>query len=112
METKPLQKPESTPILPCGQVVVTLLQLKRLTVDSFTKETRPKIFAAFLNIVRLIKESGIGCEMWIDGSYLTNKTAPKDIDFSCIFNGIELDALPDDQKTRFSEAWRSVERHD
>jgi hypothetical protein len=56
--------------------------LKAMVVDGFPLSTRRDfLWTNFLQIVEQLKSVGIPCKVWIDGSFLTKKIDPDDIDF-------------------------------
>ena len=70
-----------TPLLAPGRHYMTLTELRRATVDAFPDSTRrPMLFAELARLHSDLIGAGAICELWIDGSYLTAKPEPDDID--------------------------------
>lgn len=73
---------EYPPLLHEGFHEMTLDELKTLTVDGFPdSDRRPMLWQNFLNLLAKINAEQIPCDIWIDGSFLTQKIDPDDIDF-------------------------------
>jgi hypothetical protein len=84
---KPAHKAEFPPLLPQGFHPYTLEGLKRLCVDGFAKSTlRPEIWAGLTAILDQIVAVNIVCDVWLDGSYTTQKLEPDDVDFVFIMS--------------------------
>ena len=69
--------------------------MRSLVVDAFPLSTRRAML--FLELERLHQELlaiGVVCEIWIDGSYLTAKPEPDDIDVIFSAWAADLDAMP------------------
>jgi hypothetical protein len=74
-------KQEFAALLPAGFHPMDLAGLRRLTVDRFPYSfTRHSIMTSFESIVARINQSGIAGQIWIDGSFLTEKPEPEDVD--------------------------------
>lgn len=74
-------KPEFPPLLPFGMHQRTVDELKAMLVDEFSTHTRRAwLWDNFLNLVDQLKAAKIKCKIWLDGSYLTEKVEPDDID--------------------------------
>jgi len=78
----PRPKPEFPPLLQQGLHRVDLASLRALTVDRFTLSvTRARLWSNFQEVVDDLIRVQISCDIWIDGSYLTEKIDPEDVDF-------------------------------
>ena len=74
-------KPDFPALLPPGVHVRTLFDVQQLAVDPFVAGTeRHDLFRKLCLWVDEIKKIGITCNMWLDGSFLTQKPTPSDID--------------------------------
>ncbi len=95
-----LFKAEFPPLLQPGFHTFTLQELQVLCVDAFPlSRTRPLIMVEFEKLVRTLHESGFRCEIWADGSFLTEKIDPDDIDLVVtITSDFEQNATPDQNK--------------
>jgi len=69
------------PLLPLGFHPKTVTELRQMCVDGFPlSTTRAGIMAGFESVVdRLVKSWVVG-DLWVDGSFLTEKIDPKDVD--------------------------------
>jgi hypothetical protein len=75
-------KPEFAPLLRPGFHELDLAALRRMCVDAFPVSlTRAGLMTSLDNIARRIHDSGIKGEIWVDGSFVTEKLNPDDVDF-------------------------------
>lgn len=73
---------EFPPLLPAGLQKMTLTELKTLVVDKFTySQSRPALWSNFMEIIDKLIDEKIPCDIWVDGSSLTEKINPDDVDF-------------------------------
>ena len=65
-------------------------------VDKFPSHARREvIFNLFCNLLEIIEKTNVYFEVWIDGSFVTEKETPDDIDVSFISSGDQVDpAIP------------------
>lgn len=74
-------EPEYAPLLPEGLHPVDETALRQLCLASFPRSrTRGRLFAAMEQLIALLRNSGIAAEVWIDGSFVTRKPDPRDVD--------------------------------
>ena len=74
-------KPEFPPLLAPGLYPMTLEEVRKLCVNAFpSSRTRPEIMVGLESVVGKLTQTGIVAEVWIDGSFLTEKTDPVDAD--------------------------------
>lgn len=60
---------------------MSMADLNRMCVDAFPlSRTRPMIMAGLRQVVAHLVDSWVVGELWIDGSFLTEKIDPKDVD--------------------------------
>jgi hypothetical protein len=81
------------PLLPPGRHVFSVEGLRQLTVDAFPGSTqRPLIFAELERLISDLSKYALVGELWIDGSFLTEKSAPEpdDVDLSFVFHVDDL----------------------
>jgi hypothetical protein len=72
---------EAAPLLPPGRHVMAWEQLQQITVDTFPDSmTRFRIWRGIRFIVERLEEAGIDAEIWVDGSFVTEKPDPADAD--------------------------------
>lgn len=72
---------EHSPILPPGLHEVGVSEIDNHFASEFPDSiTRLKLIAGFRLFIDTLKQFGISFEIWIDGSFTTNKTNPNDID--------------------------------
>lgn len=85
-----LPKPECAPLLAPGLIIHTPSELQTIAVDAFpTSQTRAPLWQS-LNILisELRAHNLLPAKLWIDGSFLTQKVDPDDIDL-CIEIDVE-----------------------
>jgi hypothetical protein len=76
-------KPEFSPLLPAGFHAVDLAGLRRLCVERFPASfSRGGIMKNLEQVIARINGSGIPSKLWIDGSFLTEKLNPDDVDIA------------------------------
>ncbi len=74
-------KVEYPPLLAEGFQDIKLDELKVIFLTPFPKTTtRTKILRIFKHWIKGVKKLNVKCEIWIDGSFATEKVDPKDID--------------------------------
>lgn len=75
-------KDEFPPLLNPGLHTMSAGDLKKLVVDDFPlSKRRQALWDNFVAIAAHLKNLKIPCDIWIDGSFLTKKIDPDDIDF-------------------------------
>ena len=78
---------------------MTVLQLRALCVDGFpASKIRGEIMAGFEAIHQQAVNVGITGEVWVDGSFLTKKMEPGDVDFILVTESHYLDSGTEAQK--------------
>ncbi len=79
----PRTKPERTPLLAPGRHTMTLMDIKALAVDCFPQSAKRRLlWQEFEALMQETMIAGFPCEVWIDGSFLTEEENPADVDFS------------------------------
>lgn len=95
-----MEKPCFPPLLPAGFHDLDDNEIKHLLVDAFPKSVRRSMlycnYIQFLEQLKLINKQVL-CfsEVWIDGSYTTEKPEPDDIDILLVVDFNALNSLPD-----------------
>lgn len=92
-----MKKADFPPLLPPGIHVVTLAELQAIAVTPFLADARRTLlFASFKQWLQKLQSLHVHAILWIDGSFLTSKHGPDDID--CImWNPSTSVDLTDDQ---------------
>jgi hypothetical protein len=79
-------KPEFPPLLDFGFHPMTIQELHQLAVAPFSKSnTRADLWTNFLWLISELQAAGLKGRIWVDGSFVTEKIDPDDIDM--IFEG-------------------------
>ena len=92
-------KDEFPPLLPLGFHVRTLPEVRQLCVVRFTHSlTRPSIMNGLEEVVKELNKSALHLEVWVNGSFATEKLNPEDSDIAVRFDGTEFDAATPQQK--------------
>jgi hypothetical protein len=56
-------------------------------------QRRPALFGALTGLVADLVGASMTCELWINGSFLTEKLEPNDIDLSFVMKSMDFEAL-------------------
>ena len=92
-------KPELPPLLQPGLHRVTMPRLRKLCVDAFPlSTTRLKLFDGLNRLLAWFAQTSIAAEMWIDGSFLTQKIDPSDVDLVLKIEAVKYFSWSDEQK--------------
>jgi uncharacterized protein DUF6932 len=87
--------PDYPPLLAPGFVDVTLDDLDRLFVERFTdRAVRQDLVEHLRRFLAVLRSLGITGMMWLDGSFVTEKPHPGDIDAVLLVANAVLGALP------------------
>ncbi len=90
-------KVDAPPLLKPGRHQMNLGEVKTLAVDSFSPNSnRSNLFHSLENLIKRIDKSGTLCELWVDGSFLTEKENPGDIDFTIFISQENFDSCPEE----------------
>ena len=83
---------EFPPLLPDGLHARTIDRINEECVDAFPdSESRPDLIGGLRSVLETLRSVGIHGTLWIDGSFVTEKLNPNDIDVLLyIPNGEEL----------------------
>ena len=81
------------PLLAPGRHIMFLADVKTLFVDPFpSHQRRLHLYQQFEQFVQEYLVAGIPCDVWLDGSFLTENPEPKDIDTSVMIEpAVEVD---------------------
>jgi hypothetical protein len=75
-------KTEYPPILPPGFHTMTPDELKRAVVEGFPlSKRREALWNSLTFVLNALTDLKIPCDVWLDGSFLTKKIDPDDVDF-------------------------------
>ena len=95
-------KEEFPPLLPAGFHRLDVNARRRLCVDHFGNSvTRPRIMSNLESTITAVNGQGIAGEIWIDGSFLTEKLNPDDADVALVLSPASLYALSPGQRQFF-----------
>ena len=79
----PSDKSEYPPLLPVGLHVVSVTQLVNLCVTPFPlSSTRKNIMHGLQKVLDRLDWAGVEAEVWVNGSFLTQKMDPEDSDIA------------------------------
>ncbi len=97
----PSSNPEYPALLPPGRHELKLSELKKICVDDFPLSTsRLVIMEGLEKVIDKLKSCFIQGEIWINGSFVTNKIDPNDVDLVLRTSAQFLDnANPDQRNT-------------
>lgn len=95
---------EFEPLYPAGFHDITTNNLEEIFVNPFTENDKRKyLMNRFRIFLEKYLELGLSAEIWIDGSYSTQKQNPGDIDILIVYNNNEVIQLPIEKKTKLEE---------
>lgn len=91
-----MPKEEFPPLLGAGFHSVTVERLRTLCVADFVgSATRAKIMDSLASAIERVQAGKFPAEMWIDGSFLTKKIDPSDVDLALIIPAhVQMAATP------------------
>jgi hypothetical protein len=102
---------EFPPLLPVGRHVLSIEQLRALCVQAFPASgRRARLMAGLEELTAALRKVGLRMEAWIDGSFLTRKFDPDDVDIVVRVQGNEMASLDDAATQRFVDAMYQAER--
>lgn len=88
------EKCEWPPLLDIGFHRFTLDTLRQFTVAPFPgSKSRERLFQQFEQLLDLLSDSNATGDLWIDGSYLTQKESPNDVDVLLVLDGVHVNSL-------------------
>ena len=83
------------PLLTPGLHEIEESDLDNHFLSSFVgTKTRAVLIQGFKQYLQALRQYGVQFEVWIDGSFATDKQDPSDIDIVVFASGAELNALP------------------
>lgn len=86
-------KREFPPLLAPGFRDLTVEELRALCAPASSSGRRQYLFARFCDLLALLARLGIPIEIWLDGSFLTEKQEPDDIDLVVLFSSDDANRL-------------------
>lgn len=90
---------EFPPLLESGLQRMNIAELQKLVVEQFSYSTsRVELWKNFSELLDTLARLKLPCDIWVDGSFLTKKINPKDVDFLVELPIEILSALNEDQK--------------
>jgi hypothetical protein len=90
----PLAFPPDSDRLPPGRHAATTAEIEAALVDAFPASARRRpLFEQWRTLNAAIEHFVAIREQWLDGSYVTTKLDPRDVDVVSIVNGSELEGL-------------------
>jgi len=94
--------PEFPPLLQVGWHSPAVAELRRMCVERFPQSaTRKRLWERLVRILGRVNELGIRSEFWLDGSFMTEKLDPADLDFLLHLDMATLERLTPPQKELF-----------
>lgn len=95
----PSGRKEYPPLLPIGMHLMTVGQLRSLCVNRFPlSTTRDKIMSGLEAVIEALRKQGVVGEVWVDGSFVTEKINPKDSDILLHVEGNFYDNATPEQR--------------
>lgn len=101
-------KEEFLPLLSVGFHDFDVTALRRLCVERFPQSiTRAKIMGGLENVLSLLQSNGLRGDLWIDGSFTTEKLNPDDVDIILVMDASDFRALSQEQADFFRKFART-----
>lgn len=103
---------EFPPLWPQGFHELSLTDVKKACVSAFElSTTREDLMAALELVIEQLNTKGISGRIWLDGSFVTKKISPKDIDFILVAESRVYDEGTEEQRAVLDgltdgELWR------
>jgi hypothetical protein len=95
---------EFEPLYPAGFHNISIGNLENIFVNPFVdNERRSYLTGRFRDFIEKFSEVGLKAEIWIDGSYSTQKPEPSDMDILIVYDMNEANQLPLDKKYLLKE---------
>lgn len=88
------QKEEYHRLLDPGVHRMDLDELNRIAVEGHDSRRREYLFGRLVQYINEFSSLGVKAEFWVDGSFLTRKPDPADVDLVIIFCPYSARALP------------------
>lgn len=94
-------KKEYPPLFGLGFHPRTIAEVRAICVDAFPKsKSRAGIMDGLEQVIGILQSEGIQGELWLDGSFTTEKKDPKDVDLVLYYEGEWLNAASMPQQNR------------
>ncbi len=91
-------EPVFHPLLEIGRHILVLDELRELCVAGFPlSKSRPAIMEGLEKFVCILNDYSIEGEIWINGSFMTSKIEPNDVDIIVRMTSNFVDGLTDEQ---------------
>jgi hypothetical protein len=91
-----IDESDHAPLWPVGLVVLTVEEVKKRCVEAFPESsTRAELMGQFEGVWARLVACKVPGELWLDGSFVTDKLNPLDIDFVLIVDALQYDKSPD-----------------
>lgn len=95
----PVAPPDFPCLFPLGFHRLTMANIEQVCVDQFSLSTTRPAICDGLNVLQTVLElADVSGELWVDGSFITEKINPKDVDIVLRVNGSLYDAGTKDQR--------------
>lgn len=94
---------DESPILTPGLHDIDESDLQNHFLSKFPGSiTRARLFAGLTQFISLLRQLGIPIELWMDGSFTTNKENPNDIDLVLFASETDVNNLSPPHKTQLA----------
>ncbi|MDQ8141821.1 MULTISPECIES: DUF6932 family protein [Chryseobacterium] len=89
-----MTKPEFPPLFPPGFHTISIDEINQICVTNFPRnDKRKELFDNFLKFLKHLEMVNSKFEIWVDGSFTTEKEEPEDIDILIIYDELHLKTL-------------------
>ncbi len=98
------------PLFPPGMHSITLSDMPDIFVTPFKDPSRrAHLLSRFKAFLDSLKDFPVAMEIWIDGSFSTQKESPQDIDLLVVADVHGINALPANQQQQLFDIFESNE---
>lgn len=91
--------------------MLTIEEVRFRLAPTGADEVRTTMYLSLYTLYKRLLDSGVKCEMWIDGSYVTKKPSPDDIDLSVMLHEDEYREASDAAKRLLDDITYSEDRY-
>ncbi|MDB5665255.1 hypothetical protein, partial [Cypionkella sp.] len=94
-----------------GRHHLDLDTIRELLVSPFKSTRRFDLYSALFALSKELNTCNVRCELWLDGSFITQKPEPDDIDLSIMVDANEFDILEENGKALLEKIQFSDEKY-
>jgi hypothetical protein len=98
-------------VLPSNIHTITGAEFKEAFLDNMPSSlTRPEIYAGMIRLINRLITYNVVKKIWIDGSFVTDKQNPDDVEICFFLDAVAFSALSDSTQSEIGELLGDAER--